>query len=186
MAVTDLPPPSELHKYLSYNPETGELLWKARTPEMFEDGVARTAQAKCEAFNSKLAGKEFGTNSNGYRRGTLWGRQLQGHRIAWALHYGDWPAGEIDHINGKPSDNRIINLRDVTLSVNQRNRVLSSRNTSGVCGVVPTTSGKWHAYIVVQRKRIDLGTHSKKFDAVLLRLQAEKQHGFSIRHGLAA
>lgn len=186
MAATDLPSPSELHKYLSYDPETGELTWLARTPEMFEDGGLRSAEAKCRAFNSKLAGKEFGTNSHGYRRGFVAGCHLQGHWFIWALYYGKWPDGEIDHINGVRSDNRIINLRDVTVSENQRNRIKSDRNTSGACGVCSTRSGKWRAQIVVHKKNLSLGTYSHKFDAVLARLQAERRHGFSIRHGLAA
>ena len=186
MATRELPSPGELHKYLAYDPATGELTWKARTPEMFEDGDSRLSEAKCQAFNTKFSEKQFGSYNQGYRRGAIMGRSIQGHRIAWAMYHGKWPEGEIDHINGKRSDNRIENLRDVTLSVNQRNRIMSDRNTSGACGVYQRRSGKWRSQIVVQRQYMNLGLYSHKFDAVLARLQAERQHGFSIRHGLAA
>lgn len=40
------------------------------------------------------------------------------HRVAWAMHYGEWPDSDIDHINGLPADNRISNLRTATVSQN--------------------------------------------------------------------
>lgn len=42
----------------------------------------------------------------------------------------------IDHINGLRSDNRIINLRPVTISINQKNRhKIQKNNSSGINGV---------------------------------------------------
>src|SRR6516225_11799534 len=40
------------------------------------------------------------------------------HILIWALYYGEWPTKTIDHINGIRGDNRIKNLRDVSLSIN--------------------------------------------------------------------
>ena len=42
------------------------------------------------------------------------------HRLAWLLHYGEWPKLSINHINGVKDDNRIANLEDVSLSENVR------------------------------------------------------------------
>jgi hypothetical protein len=47
---------------------------------------------------------------------------LKGHRVAWLMHYGTWPGGHIDHINGVRDDNRIENLRVVTNRINAQNK----------------------------------------------------------------
>jgi len=44
------------------------------------------------------------------------------HRLIWLYVYGKFPDNYIDHINHDRSDNRIENLRDVTISENNRNR----------------------------------------------------------------
>ena len=44
------------------------------------------------------------------------------HQLVWVLVYGRFPK-QIDHINGNPKDNRVENLREVTRSENDMNRV---------------------------------------------------------------
>ena len=44
------------------------------------------------------------------------------HQVAWVLVYGTFPK-QIDHMNGNPRDNRIENLREVSFSENDANRV---------------------------------------------------------------
>ena len=58
------------------------------------------------------------------------------HRAAWALYYGRWPT-EIDHLNGIKTDNRLCNLREVSSSENQQNRVWTwmPNTTTGLPGV---------------------------------------------------
>ena len=48
---------------------------------------------------------------------------INAHTLVWALYYGHWPRQTIDHINLKKGDNRIANLRDVSLSVNVLSRI---------------------------------------------------------------
>lgn len=97
--------PFELRQLVEYDPETGSLIWKQR------DGNAR--------LNSKLAGKPaFAQLSDGYLTGRIKGKNYKAHRIAWAVAYGEWPQGQIDHINGDRSDNRLPNLRVVSNSEN--------------------------------------------------------------------
>ena len=61
---------------------------------------------------------------------------MKAHRLAWLLAYKQWPAGEIDHRNGCTSDNRLENLRDVSVAVNGQNRTKAMRNNkTGVLGV---------------------------------------------------
>lgn len=74
-------------------------------------------------------------SSNGYRQIWFNGKQHLEHRVAWFLHYGEWPDRHVDHINGNRSDNRIINLRLATNSENLRNRLKPRNNTSGYKGV---------------------------------------------------
>ena len=65
-------------------------------------------------------------NSRGYPQTRLWlgGQHLaiKLHQMVWALVYGRLPS-QIDHINGDKTDNRLENLREVSASDNQANRV---------------------------------------------------------------
>lgn len=73
---------------------------------------------------------------SGYRYLTLDRVSILEHRAAWLYVHGEWPSGQIDHINGDRSDNRISNLRDVSRSVNQQNRRRAQRrNPVGLLGV---------------------------------------------------
>lgn len=57
--------------------------------------------------------------------------RYSGHRLAWLIHYGEWPSGDVDHINGDPTDNRIQNLRSVSHAVNLQNQRAPHRNNRG-------------------------------------------------------
>jgi hypothetical protein len=104
------------------------------------------------------------------------------HRIVWLMTYGAWPAGQIDHVNGVRDDNRVENLRDVTVTANQQNQHKRSDNTSGVTGVV-FDRGYWIAKIRANGKRIHLGRFKKKEDAAAARKAAELLYGFHPNHG---
>jgi hypothetical protein len=77
---------------------------------------------------------------------------------------------EVDHINGKPLDNRRSNLRAANHSQNLKNQNIRSTNTSGYKGVSyfsnPSPRNKrWEAYIKVNYKRIKLGYYSTAAEA---------------------
>lgn len=58
--------------------------------------------------------------SKGYLSARINGRTYLVHRLIWLYHYGympNWPR-VIDHIDGDPTNNRLENLREVTLSQN--------------------------------------------------------------------
>lgn len=85
-------------RLFSYNPETGVVVRKSRK-----------------------GGFSAGTlNSRGYIQVACEGQLVQAHRLAWVLHHGVNP-GELDHINGAGTDNRLANLRECTRSQNSHN-----------------------------------------------------------------
>ena len=92
----------------------------------------------------------------------------------------------IDHINRNLKDNRIINLRHTTHSVNSYNKKQQSNNTSGDIGVYFDKSRmKWSADINVKNKKRHLGRFKDKKDAVKVRILAEKKYfGESITNSL--
>lgn len=108
----------EVAALLTYDPKTGLLRHKV-------NGHKRKAGDAVGRLDTK-----------GYVRVRLLGYEFKAHRLAWLLTYGDWPKNEIDHINGCPSDNRITNLRDVSVAVNGQNRVKAMKNNkTGLLGV---------------------------------------------------
>ena len=111
-----------LRSIASYCPETGIVTWLRRSPSTFRNGGAY-AEAISDRWNKNMAGTEVGNvNSHGYVVTCVEKKTVMVHRMAWAIHFGKWPDGQIDHINGDPSDNRIENLRDVSVSENALNR----------------------------------------------------------------
>lgn len=101
----------------------------------------------------------------GYIKLSFDGKWVQAHRLAWRIIHGEWPNGEIDHINGDPSDNRIANLRVATRSQN----VMNTRRGNGVCWhkrnkkwqVLIKASGKSH-YIGLFADRVEADTAAEK------------------------
>lgn len=117
--------------------------------------------------------------SNGYRKLRFRGRQHFEHRLVWLWVHGEWPAAQVDHINGNRSDNRIANLRLATARENSRNAGMSRNNTSGYKGVFwERGCGKWRASITVNRKTIHLGVFVSAPEAhAAYCAAAKKYHG---------
>lgn len=90
--------------------------------------------------NCLMAGSSIGSvcgtlKPSGYVIVRVDGRLYRAHRLAWFYQYGEWPDGDVDHINRNRSDNRIANLRQSNRSENLCNSSIRSDNTSGVKGV---------------------------------------------------
>ena len=66
------------------------------------------------------------------------------HQVVWVLNHGRFPK-MIDHINGDGHDNRIENLREVSGSENNSNRLLAWRpnRKTGLPGVYQITDRKF-------------------------------------------
>ena len=170
----------KIRAVLDYCPETGKLTWRVRDPSKFKYPKMATS------WNMRYSGKEAFTSTTplGYRQGHVFGVPLLAHRLAIAIHTGSFPDLEVDHINGDPSDNRIVNLRSCGKARNQRNRKANKNNTSGFSGVNWREShGKWRAAFRHNGKEKHVGYFidpSEAYDALVV---ARAKYGFTDRHG---
>jgi hypothetical protein len=178
--------PAALHELLAYDDATGILTWKRRPISMFSDGRQSAAQ-NYAIWNGKFAERPAlnTPDKRGYRTGHLLSKPVKAHRIIWAMVHGEWPQGDIDHIDGDAANNRIENLREVTHAINGRNMRLKKNNQSGACGVTQRPSGRWVAKLQVDGRQITVGTFDTMSEAVVARRDAEKAHGFHTNHGEA-
>lgn len=174
-----LPEQSLLQRLLSYDPESGRLVWKSRPIEMFVD------ERSSKSFHTRYAGKGALTavTKAGYKNGRLLGEVHLAHRVIWKLVTGEDPQC-IDHINGDQTDNRWCNLRNVDQGDNCRNQVRSKRNRTGTTGVFfDEDSQKWLASIRTNGRSKHLGRYSSKEQAIAVRKSAERKYGFHPNHG---
>ena len=160
-----------LKEVLNYNPETGDFTWL--NPTSFRVQVGDTAGYRHKTQDGKV-----------YIQTSIDGVKHYGHRLAWFYMTGEFPAGQIDHINGDGTDNRWSNLRNVTHAANSKNQRLRSTNSSGVTGVHWSEDrGKWCASITVEGRTVSLGRHDTLEEAKDARLKAERDYGFHENHG---
>ena len=157
---------AEANEVFSYDEKQGILKW----------AIDRRAARK---------GNVAGTNNKGYIK-VAYKRKIYGaHRLIWLMVHGEWP-NEIDHINGVTDDNRLVNLRAVDKTGNQRNSKFRSANKSGFMGVVwHKASKKWRAQISDGNKSITLGNFEDILEAARIRKLAERRLGYHPYHGLS-
>lgn len=177
-----------LKKSVSFNPETGELVWIKRDVSTFNGGKF-TPEHACANWNSRYCGKPAfdAPHINGYLDGCFMGKRYLAHRVAFAIHFGYWPSSGIDHINGVKTDNRICNLREADHVENAKNQKTSARNLSGVLGVsYDKARGKYFACINANGKSISLGRFDSIEGASAARKRANEKYGFHENHGRTA
>ena len=141
-----------LKSRLTYNPATGELYWIKR-------GV----------FGSvRRAGS---IDPSGHLILQIDGKNYRSARVAWALHYGEWPPLDrcVDHKDRSPLNDKIDNLRLATVQQNSVNSSHRKTQLSGAKGVVKKNN-KWHANIYPNGERIRIG----KFDSIEAAAEAYK------------
>lgn len=159
-----------LHIKLSWSiTDNGQLVWARNTKrgKYIGDAVGLTTlkskHQNCYlVFNGKLIGYSTG-------------------QVAWLLHYGDWPIGEVDHINNDPQDNKKENLRMATRSEQCMNRTAGKADRPNK-GVYKRDYGdRWSAQIWVNGVCKNLGTFGSEEEAIKIRQSATK-----LLHGIFA
>jgi len=142
---------------LAYDHETGLLTWRVNK------GRAR-------------AGSRAGTpDKDGYLTVKVQGVTLKVHRIAFLLVEGEWPRGEVDHLNGVKSDNRYCNLRLASRSENMQNERRARFNSkTGVLGVT-LCHGKPQASLYANGTKRYLGQFRTVSEAHQAYLTAKRQ-----------
>lgn len=150
----------ELHDLLSYDEETGVFRWKK----------SRSQRVK--------VGNEVGSwDLYGYKTVRLDGRSYKLHRLAWFYVFGVWPAGDIDHMNGIRSDNRLSNLRDVPRKTNLENqtKVTARPTETGLIGAYyDKAKNVFYSRISQFNKSIYLGTFQTADEAHQAYLKAKR------------
>ena len=81
-------------------------------------------------------------DKDGYLIMKVKGKQYKAHRLVYAYFYGEFPKGEIDHINRNRTDNRIENLRVVDRQENVNNTTRKTNKDTGVVGIYYDKSTK--------------------------------------------
>lgn len=140
----------QLRSVLNYDPATGVFTWIADTGK------------------KRLAGKVAGSASGPEGRTTIrvHRKLYSASRLAWLFAHGEWPVEHIDHANGDPTDNRLVNLREATRSQNMANKKRAKHNSSGIKGVYfDRQSGKWRASFRKNGRNHHVGLYDDKEEA---------------------
>lgn len=182
----------DLLSLLKYDKDNGIFTWKHRNALMFSH--CGNPERVCNSWNTQNANKIAGcitkTTTNKYIliKISLNGnnKKYLAHRLAWLYIYGDFPNGDIDHVDGNGLNNCIYNLRIVDSAINHQNQKLICTNTSGFCGVYfHEKTSKWYVQIVVNGKTIcGGGMFNNKDDAISYRKLLNIKHGFHENHGI--
>lgn len=125
----DLITRDELKKLFKYNPDTGELIRLVSTNN-----------------RNKIGDSAGCTRSDSYRVIRINKIQYLEHRIIWMYMYGKFPENAIDHIDGNPSNNKILNLREATNTQNSRSRNVRKAK-SGYRGIAISKGGKFQVTV---------------------------------------
>jgi hypothetical protein len=129
-----------LKQLLHYNPDTGKF-------------------TRLTKWGSQQIGDELGCKSKfGYRYIGVDGKGYTAYTLAWLYMYGNFPSGDIDHINRNPLDNRKANLRIATPSQNNANQDTSRKYKGAYKNAKGTT---WSAKLCGKH----LGNFSTELDA---------------------
>ncbi len=137
---------------------------------------------------NKKTGDVVGSLSKdlGYLVTNINGRIYYMHRLAFLYIKGHFPKNHTDHINHNKTDNRFINLLEVTHAENHKNLGVRSDNKSGVSGVsFHKAKNKWRTVIIVNYKQKHIGYYKNLEDAILARKGANIKYGYHVNHGIS-
>ncbi|MET0376406.1 MAG: HNH endonuclease, partial [Rhizorhabdus sp.] len=168
-----------LNESLELDATAGFLRWKRRPVSHF------VSAHSCAVWNGRYAGKQAFCRLSRYGRlvGCLDNVTYLAHRIIYKMMTGLEPE-EIDHLNGNPLDNSISNLSASKRSMNAKNQKLRANNKSGFMGIdFREKRRSWRVRIGDNGKTRTVGHFRTIEEAVAARLKAQKELGYSNRHG---
>ena len=130
-------------------------------------------------FTNRKTGRQLATKAGRYGRTqiTISRTARYAARLAWLYVYGEWPQGQVDHINGDHTDHRIANLRVLDTANNCQNKSRARcDNRSGLLGVSwEGRSSKWRARIMVDGRSIALGHYDTPEEAHAAYVKAKRE-----------
>ena len=149
----------ELHRLLTYHPNTGLFTWNV-------------------SWSAAKPGQTAGNTCRirGCVQIQLLGRNYMAHRLAWFWMTGSWPSKMIDHINRVPSDNRWANLREAENWQNVANSTARQSKIGLPRGVTLTRTGKFSAKLWRRGRYVCLGTYTTAEEARSAYLAAARPH----------
>lgn len=148
----------ELLDALIYYPDTGMFVW---------------SKNRSNVKSGQIAGRL----NKGRVEIQINGSRYQAHRLAWLYMTGNWPCGDIDHIDGNASNNAFGNLRDVTHKVNLENqyKAQAHNSVSKYLGVSSYKHGGYRSRIKHHGKDIHLGVFETQEEARDAYLSAKRK-----------
>ena len=160
-----------------------------RANELFRyDPISGKVFRKVTTSSRSIKGTEAGSldKRERYLRVTVDRIGYQLHRVIMLLVHGHLDKNvHVDHISHNRADNRLCNLRLVSLAENNKNKSRDRRNSTGVTGVrFNKRDNTWGAHIGVNKTEIHLGTFKTLEEATAARSKAEVKYGYHENHGL--
>lgn len=146
----------QLRERLSYNPETGSLIWRV------------------QSGRRSLVGKEAGSlASNGRQYVHLEGHMYLAHRVIWCMVHGRWPTENLSALNGDYTDLRLCNYVEISSGKTaQKGGIKRAAGRSGIPGVAWDESRKkWIVMLTRNYKSHNVG----RFDTIEEALAARER-----------
>jgi len=86
------------NELLSYDANSGKLIWKERHVSFFVGSGHFTADHICKIWNSKFAGTVAGMGcDDDYSRIRIFGKRYRAHRLIHLMVNGSWPRKSSEH-----------------------------------------------------------------------------------------
>jgi hypothetical protein len=150
---------ARLKEVLRYDQQSGQFFWIVRGAYRRNPGDAAGSPSKDGRIRIRIDGELF------YR-----------YRLAWLYMTGYWPTKNIDHINGDQTDDRWVNLRDVSQSENLQNQRCAPKHSStGLIGAQRGRNGKFSSSIQLHKKHKFLGTFATPEEAHAAYIKAKRE-----------
>lgn len=159
-----------LREILEYREDEGKFFWIEEARAGFKGSAVMHSPGEQAGTARKVDGRVVIR---------VKGRTYLRYRLAFLWCHGRWPKGEIDHIDGDATNDRIINLREATRSLNSQNvRVpMANKKSSVFLGVYANKPGRkapWRSAIGVDGRQISLGSFYTEEEAHSAYLKAKR------------